>query len=218
MNYRAEVTETTLNTVHEVLCSRIRKGYSAELVSCLIGKPNHYLDNAEFFRDGGYPPTVRTKLVKLLDLQPAESSAEKGRRSRKRIPVGMEKVMIGGYNTYVCTSYLDRDSTTRFLVQEPLGLDISLDAYVMSAYDLSIVIDAVYLMTQEGLLDQPMLAMEILFYINELLDMEINPYCLIILLEDACESVYDFKLMKVSRTGFFTYVLDQGFNVSGPEQ
>lgn len=211
MMHRAEVTETTLKTVHHVMCNRIRKGYSAELLSCLIGKPSDYIDNAEFFRERCYTPSVVSKLIRLLGI-PDESWDRSRKEDAERIPVGMEKTMIGGYNTYVCTSYLATVAITRFLVQEPASLAVKLESYVISAYDLSIVVDAVYLMTRDGFLDQPMLAMDVLLYINDLLQVEVNPYCLMILLEEACDSVYDFKLIKVMRPGFFTYVKDQGYS------
>ncbi|WP_442587761.1 hypothetical protein ACSBL2_17085 [Pedobacter sp. AW31-3R] len=211
MMHWAEVTEATLKTVHHVMCNRIRKGYSAELLSCLIGKPCDYIDNAEFFRERSYPPSVVNKLIKLLGI-PEEAEGGNTQDGAEMVRVGMEKSMIGGYNTYVCTAYLATVAITRFLVQEPASLAVKLESYVIGAYDLSVVVDAVYLMTRDGLFDQPMLAMDVLLYINDLLQMEVNPYGLMILLEEACDAVYDFKLIKVMRPGFFTYVKDQGYS------
>lgn len=217
MNYLAEITETQLQIIYKVMIKRIAKGYSAEQLSYLLGRPRNYVSKVEFFAHDCYHVSELSKIAKALE-EDDYTSFLPATIKDDRIKIHMEKNLCGDTYTYTCATFSEEHKRkVRFVLEEYVGLRVFLGYSGVLDYDMLIVLDTVEVMIRDQYFGKQRSPLDVFLSIKRFLKFSINPYCLQLVLDSYCETHCNSKLKRVYKGNYFFYILDEGAPDSCPE-
>lgn len=211
MNYLSEITETQFQIIYKVMIKRIAKGYSAEQLSYLLGRPRNYIAKVECFDHDCYHVTELSRIALALEENDYTSFMPETIIDDK-VKISMEKNLAGDTCTYTCASVTrEHQRKIRFVLQEYIGRRVFLGFSGIRDYDLLILLDMVEVLIRDGYFRKLRSPLDIFTSINRFLKFVISPYCLQLVLDSYCESQCGCKLVRTVKGNYFFY----SYNCSG---
>lgn len=205
MNYLAEITETQFQIIYKVMIKRIAKGYSAEQLSYLLGRPRNYIAKVECFDHDCYHITELSRIAQALEENDYTSFLPETIIDDK-VKIRMEKNLAGDTYTYTCASITQEHSRKiRFVLEEYIGRKVLSGFSGIRDYDILIILDMVEVLIRDGYFRKLRSPLDIFTYINKFLKFVISPYCLQLVLDSFCERQFDCKLRRMVKGNYFFY-------------
>lgn len=207
MQHYALATQSDIQIVCDILDLRIRKNFSAELLSKIIGRPLNYVAQVEAFQKQCYPLSEIRKIVTVLDGKDS-SFWPRAQYSEEMISVCIKKTRSKGYFTYSCKTYKWKSRKTFVNVQEPGNIRTTIFFDDILDVDLTIGMDMLRVMIRDGFMDIPRLPIDVYAHMNQFLRLEVDPGFVLFLLEIYAGDFHRWKLKTLMIRGCQTYVRD----------
>lgn len=207
MQHYALATESDIQLVCDIMELRIRKNFSAILLSKIIGRPLNYVAQVEAFQKQCYPSFEIRKIVSVLDGKDS-SFWPRTKCSGEVISICIKKTRAKGYFTYSCKTYKWKSRIIFINIQEPENIRTTIFFDHISDVDLTIGMDMLRVMVRDGYMDRPRLPIDVYAHMNKFLRLEVDPGYVLFLLEIYAGDFLRWKLKTLMINGCQNYVRD----------
>ncbi|QNK61984.1 hypothetical protein H7F33_15705 [Pedobacter sp. PAMC26386] len=164
-----KITEKNLVIVHRVMMKRIAKGYSAEQLSFLIGKPNDYVTMVEMLKEPVYSIPELKKIAKAVE----ESNFRAffpAINQETIVKVQIERIDSPARRTHIC-AIISAEGKRRLHFM----LDEVFETEEVNDYGVIMAQDAISLLIRHGYFFKSRPPLEVFHSINHFLKKVVNP-------------------------------------------
>lgn len=207
MQHYALATESHIRLVCYIMDLRIRKNFSAVLLSKILGRPLNYVAQMEAFQRDCYPLSEIRKIVSVLEDEGRSFPTSK-LKNDEMISICVKKTKCDGYATYSCRAYKWKRSKTFIIVDEPEKIRTTIFFDDIKDSDLTVGMDLLRVMIRDNFLDKPRLPIDVYAHMNKFLMLEVDPGYVLFLLEIYAGDFHPWKLKPLMISGCQNYVRD----------